>query len=106
VQRRRDLPTRVTQLVQRGVQRQMFGAAGDPVPPRGVPVPLRLLSRVPPLLRLFSRFMAIGIRNEHVDVALLGAGAPRAHAPAPQGQAQRGEPEPEVTGRGRVGQLR
>ncbi len=66
VQRRRDLPTRVTQLVQRAVQRQMFGAAGAPVPPRGVPVPLRLLSRVPPLLRLFSRFMAIGIRNEHV----------------------------------------
>ncbi len=104
VQRRRDLPTRVTQLVQRGVQRQMFGAAGDPVPPRGVPVPLRLLSRVPPLLRLFSRFMAIGIRNEHVDVALRGAGAPRAHVL--RGQTQRGEPEPEVTGRGRVGQSR
>jgi 2-polyprenyl-6-methoxyphenol hydroxylase-like FAD-dependent oxidoreductase len=77
VQRRRDLPTRVTQLVQRGVQRQMFGAAGDPVPPRGVPVPLRVMSRVPPLLRLFSRFMAIGIRNEHVDVTLLEpAGTP------------------------------
>ncbi|SDC93459.1 2-polyprenyl-6-methoxyphenol hydroxylase [Geodermatophilus telluris] len=66
VQRRRDLPTRVTQLVQRGVQRQMFGAAGGTVPPRGVPVALRLMSRVPPMLRLFSRFMAIGIRNEHV----------------------------------------
>jgi 2-polyprenyl-6-methoxyphenol hydroxylase-like FAD-dependent oxidoreductase len=104
VQRRRDLPTRVTQLVQRGVQRQLFGAAGDPVPPRGVPVPLRLLSRVPPLLRLFSRFMAIGIRNEHVDVALQGAGASRAHAL--EGQAQPGEPEPEVTGRARVGQSR
>jgi len=106
VQRRRDLPTRVTQLVQRGVQRQMFGATGDPVPPRGIPVPLRLLSRVPPLLRLFSRFMAIGIRNEHVDVALRGAGASRAHTLAPQGQAQPGEPEPEVTGRSRVGQSR
>jgi 2-polyprenyl-6-methoxyphenol hydroxylase-like FAD-dependent oxidoreductase len=68
VQRRRDLPTRVTQLVQRGVQRQMFGAAGAPVPPRGVPVPLRLMSRVPVLLRVFSRFMAIGIRNEHVTL--------------------------------------
>ena len=81
VQRRRDLPTRVTQLVQRGVQRQMFGAAGAPVPPRGVPVPLRLLSRVPPLLRLFSRFMAIGIRNEHVDVTLLGPAPTPARAP-------------------------
>ncbi len=104
VQRRRDLPTRVTQLVQRGVQRQMFGATGDPVPPRGIPVPLRLLSRVPPLLRLFSRFMAIGIRNEHVDAALRGAGASRAHVL--RGQTQRGEPELEVIGRGRVGQSR
>jgi hypothetical protein len=82
VQRRRDLPTRVTQLVQRGVQRQLFGAAGHPsVPPRGVPVPLRLLSRVPPLLRLFSRFMAIGIRNEHV--AFPGHAVPAAAAGSP-----------------------
>ena len=74
VQRRRDLPTRITQLVQRAVQRQMFGAAGDGLPSGGVPVPLRLMSRVPPLLRLFSRFMAIGIRNEHV--ALRGQAVP------------------------------
>jgi hypothetical protein len=59
----------------------MFGAAGDPVPPRGVPVPLRVMSRVPPLLRLFSRFMAIGIRNEHVafpaHAVPAAAGSPR-----------------------------
>ena len=83
VQRRRDLPTRVTQLVQRGVQRQLFGAAGDPVPSRGVPVPLRLLSRVPPLLRLFSRFMAIGIRNEHVDLPTDGMSAGTGTVPGP-----------------------
>jgi 2-polyprenyl-6-methoxyphenol hydroxylase-like FAD-dependent oxidoreductase len=85
VQRRRDLPTRVTQLVQRGVQRQMFGAAGAPGPPRGVPVPLRLLSRVPALLRLFSRFMAIGIRNDHVVLPTdrIGPGTVPQPRPAP-----------------------
>jgi 2-polyprenyl-6-methoxyphenol hydroxylase-like FAD-dependent oxidoreductase len=66
VQRRRAFPTRVTQLVQRAVQRQMIRATGAPDRPAGVPLPLRLMSRVPLLLQLFSRFMAIGIRNEHV----------------------------------------
>jgi 2-polyprenyl-6-methoxyphenol hydroxylase-like FAD-dependent oxidoreductase len=66
VQRRRAFPTRVTQLVQRAVQRQMISATGAPDRPAGVPLPLRLMSRVPLLLQLFSRFMAIGIRNEHV----------------------------------------
>ncbi|WP_138735098.1 FAD-dependent monooxygenase [Modestobacter excelsi] len=81
VQRRRDLPTRVTQLVQRGVQRQMFGAAVDPVPPQVVPAPLRVMSRVPPMLPSSSRFMAIGIRNEHVafpaHTTPAAAGSPR-----------------------------
>ncbi len=78
VQRRRALPTRVTQLVQRAVQRQMVRATGDTDRPAGVPTPVRVLSRVPPLLRLFSRFMAIGIRNEHV--VLPGPDTPRAPA--------------------------
>jgi hypothetical protein len=38
--------------------------------PTSIPLPLRVLSRTPPLLRLFSRFMAIGIRNEHVKAVL------------------------------------
>jgi 2-polyprenyl-6-methoxyphenol hydroxylase-like FAD-dependent oxidoreductase len=93
VQRRRDLPTRVTQLVQRGVQRQMFGAAGSPVPPGGIPAPLRLLSRVPPLLRLFSRFMAIGIRNEHVALAVSGQPSPE------QSDRRHTRPQPVAAGR-------
>ncbi len=103
VQRRRDLPTRVTQLVQRGVQRQMFGAAGAPVPPSGVPIPVRLLSRIPPLLRLFSRFMAIGIRHEHVALPRpVAAGGtvpvPRQASPERTGPRVLG-PELEVAGR-------
>ncbi|HEX8507924.1 MAG TPA: FAD-dependent oxidoreductase [Propionibacteriaceae bacterium] len=66
VQRRRALPTRITQRVQLNVQRQMVAAAGDRDRNNTVPPALRLLTRVGPLRRLFSRFMAIGIRNEHV----------------------------------------
>jgi 2-polyprenyl-6-methoxyphenol hydroxylase-like FAD-dependent oxidoreductase len=96
VQRRRALPTRMTQLVQRAVQRQMFGSAGHG--PSGVPAPLRLLSGVPPLLRLFSRFMAIGIRNEHVALPPTDAVAPAGSVPVPS-QAQPGAAELGVVGR-------
>jgi len=85
VQRRRALPTRVTQLVQRGVQRQMIRATGTGDRPAGVPVPLRLLSRVPPLLRLFSRFMAVGVRNEHVRWGRSPTAAAPARTPATEG---------------------
>jgi 2-polyprenyl-6-methoxyphenol hydroxylase-like FAD-dependent oxidoreductase len=84
VQRRRDLPTRVTQLVQRAVQRQMVRATGAADQPAGVPLPLRLVSRVPPLLRLFSRFMAIGIRNEHMAVPRQAASAVPVPARSPR----------------------
>jgi 2-polyprenyl-6-methoxyphenol hydroxylase-like FAD-dependent oxidoreductase len=66
VQRRRSLPTRLTQRVQLLVQKQMITGAGDPDAPVTLPRPLRVLSNFPPLLRLFSRFVAIGVRNEHV----------------------------------------
>ena len=67
VQRRRELPTRVTQRVQLNVQRQMIAATGDhESTTTRVPPALRVLTRVGLLRRLFSRFMAIGIRNEHV----------------------------------------
>jgi 2-polyprenyl-6-methoxyphenol hydroxylase-like FAD-dependent oxidoreductase len=103
VQRRRDLPTRVTQLVQRGVQRQMFATDVDPVRPRGVPAPLRLTSRIPPLLRLFSRFMAIGIRNEHVALPRPGGAAGTVPAPRQASLERTGpplqKPDVEVAGR-------
>jgi 2-polyprenyl-6-methoxyphenol hydroxylase-like FAD-dependent oxidoreductase len=69
VQRRRSLPTRVTQRVQLLVQKQMISLGGDTVArdrPLRTPRPLRVLARVGPLRRMFSRFMAIGVRNEHV----------------------------------------
>jgi 2-polyprenyl-6-methoxyphenol hydroxylase-like FAD-dependent oxidoreductase len=66
VQRRRFLPTWVTQRVQLRVQKQMISVTDAPRGATPVPPALRLMTRVPPLRRLFSRFMAIGIRNEHV----------------------------------------
>ena len=64
VQRRRELPTRVTQRLQLALQRTMIDSmrAG-----RGrVPVPMRLAAAVPPVRRLVSRFLALGVRNETV----------------------------------------
>jgi 2-polyprenyl-6-methoxyphenol hydroxylase-like FAD-dependent oxidoreductase len=80
VQRRRALPTRVTQRVQLIVQKQLISATSDPNGPTRVPPALRVLTRVPPVRRVFSRFMAIGIRNEHVrpvpEASLGGRGQP------------------------------
>jgi 2-polyprenyl-6-methoxyphenol hydroxylase-like FAD-dependent oxidoreductase len=86
VQRRRFLPTVLTQQVQRVMQRQIVSAAGDPNMPITIPPPLRILSHVPPLLRLFSRFMAIGIRNEHVRVT---EAAPAEREPSASTSAER-----------------
>ena len=70
VQRRRSLPTRLTQRLQMTVQKRMVSAVGHPDQPTAIPLALLVLTRTPPLLRLFSRFMAVGIRNEHVRSTL------------------------------------
>ncbi|SJN33390.1 FAD-dependent monooxygenase [Microbacterium esteraromaticum] len=61
VQRRRSFPTRVTQRVQRMMQRPLLASrdAGTPLP-----VPLRMLRRFPALTRLTGRFVGIGVRPE------------------------------------------
>jgi 2-polyprenyl-6-methoxyphenol hydroxylase-like FAD-dependent oxidoreductase len=66
VQRRRELPTRVTQklqlLVQNRVITRVLGSAGQITPP----LALRLLSRVAPFRRLAGRLVGMGVRPEHV----------------------------------------
>jgi len=66
VQRRRSLPTRLTQrfqlLVQNRVITQLLGRAEPLAPPRAV----RLLARCPALRRLPARLIGIGVRPEHV----------------------------------------
>jgi hypothetical protein len=56
------------------IQRRLISGSGDPARAVRLPRPLRLLSRTRPLRRLFSRFMATGVRNEHVAVPALGTG--------------------------------
>jgi 2-polyprenyl-6-methoxyphenol hydroxylase-like FAD-dependent oxidoreductase len=66
VQRRRELPARVTQAVQVWIQdrliQQILGT-NEQIP---VPWPLQLVSRWPLLQRIPARFVGIGFRPEHV----------------------------------------
>ncbi len=66
VQRRRELPTRLTQriqvLVQDRVITRVLGRRGPLSPPVGI----RLLARLPILQRIPGRLVGVGIRPEHV----------------------------------------
>ena len=64
VQRRRELPTRVTQRLQLGMQRAMIGSMR--ADRARIPLPMRLASRFAPVRRIVSRFLALGVRNESV----------------------------------------
>jgi 2-polyprenyl-6-methoxyphenol hydroxylase-like FAD-dependent oxidoreductase len=66
VQRRRELPTRVTQWVQVQAQKRVIapvlGGAGS----TRLPLALRLLRRFAVLRRLPARLIGMGVRPEHV----------------------------------------
>jgi 2-polyprenyl-6-methoxyphenol hydroxylase-like FAD-dependent oxidoreductase len=66
VQRRRELPTRVTQRLQLLMQRRVIRRVLAGSSPLAVPLPLRLLARSPGLRRLPGRLIGLGIRPEHV----------------------------------------
>jgi len=68
VRRRRLWPTRATQAVQVAIQNNvlvpvMASRAGEPL---AVPLPMRVLTAVPALQRLFARLLGMGVRPEHV----------------------------------------
>jgi 2-polyprenyl-6-methoxyphenol hydroxylase-like FAD-dependent oxidoreductase len=71
VQRRRELPTRVTQgiqiFMQNRVIRNVLSSTGQPA---SLPLPLRLLGRWPLLQRIPAYLVGIGVRPEHVQVSL------------------------------------
>jgi 2-polyprenyl-6-methoxyphenol hydroxylase-like FAD-dependent oxidoreductase len=69
VQRRRWLPTAVTQAFQRVAQRRLLAPMlrGQGLP--SVPRPLRPLGRIPSVRRLPARLIGVGVRPEHVRVA-------------------------------------
>jgi len=73
VQRRRELPTRVTQRLQLGMQRSMVDSLrGDRA---RIPLPMRLAARLSLLRRPISRFLALGVRNERVRTAAVARAA-------------------------------
>lgn len=66
IQRRRELPARITQFVQRRLE-PMLVRAIEPGATARLPLPLRVITRVPPLQRLLGRFVGLGVRPEHVE---------------------------------------
>ena len=78
VQKRRSLPTRVTQALQVAMQNNVIAptmrATGAAKPPLAV----RMLVRFPLLRRLPARLLGLGVRPEHVadEIKLAGSTAP------------------------------
>lgn len=77
IQRRREPAARVTQAVQRRLETVLVRVAepGAVVP---VPLPLRIVQRLPVLRHAMGRFIGLGIRPEHVQGS---RPAPERHAP-------------------------
>jgi 2-polyprenyl-6-methoxyphenol hydroxylase-like FAD-dependent oxidoreductase len=68
VRQRRAFPVRVTQAMQRVIQNNIITVALKPGNhPLKVPLALRLVNAIPPLQGLTARFLAVGVRPEHVN---------------------------------------
>ncbi len=74
IQRRRELPARLVQRFQRQLETVLVRVAepGAAVP---VPLPLRVVQRVPALRHVMGRFIGLGLRPEHVRDAAASRGA-------------------------------
>ena len=77
VQRRRELPTRLTQRVQVLVQDRLITRVLGRRAPLRPPLAIRLLARFPVLQRIPGRLVGIGIRPEHVRTPIGAPGAGR-----------------------------
>jgi 2-polyprenyl-6-methoxyphenol hydroxylase-like FAD-dependent oxidoreductase len=66
VQRRRSLPTRLTQGIQVAVQERILDRVLGSDKPIAAPWPLRLFNHLPWLARIPARLIAVGFRPEHV----------------------------------------
>jgi 2-polyprenyl-6-methoxyphenol hydroxylase-like FAD-dependent oxidoreductase len=74
VQRRRELPTRVTQRLQVLVQRRVITRVLAGTGRLEAPLLVRLLARCPVLRRLPARLIGVGIRPEHVETPQAAVG--------------------------------
>ncbi|CAM2760576.1 FAD-dependent oxidoreductase [Mycobacterium intermedium] len=73
VQKRRELPTRVTQAAQVFIQKNVITAVlGGPEQIRS-PRVVRLVARWPRLARIPARMVGMGVRPEHPDLAVIDA---------------------------------
>jgi 2-polyprenyl-6-methoxyphenol hydroxylase-like FAD-dependent oxidoreductase len=66
VQRRRELPTRLTQWFQVQIQKRVIAPVLGGAAPSRLPLVLRLLRRFAVLRRLPARMIGVGVRPEHV----------------------------------------
>jgi 2-polyprenyl-6-methoxyphenol hydroxylase-like FAD-dependent oxidoreductase len=67
VQKRRELPTRMTQGLQRFVQKHVIEQVLESSKRMSPPLPIKLLERWPFLRRIPARVIGIGFRPEHVE---------------------------------------
>jgi 2-polyprenyl-6-methoxyphenol hydroxylase-like FAD-dependent oxidoreductase len=74
VRQRRTFPVRMTQAMQRVIQNNIISVALKPgnQPPK-IPLPLRIVSAFPALQGLTARFLAVGVRPEHVNSPVASA---------------------------------
>jgi len=70
IQRRREFPTKLTQFLQELIRRQIGDCITDPEP-RRLPWLVRLLEKTGLPCRARTRFVALGIRPEHIGGGLL-----------------------------------
>jgi 2-polyprenyl-6-methoxyphenol hydroxylase-like FAD-dependent oxidoreductase len=67
VQRRRELPTKITQQIQLAAQNTFLKKTLEGRPLKGLPWALKLLRWFPMLRRIPARIVGIGIRPEHIS---------------------------------------
>jgi len=73
VQRRRELPTRITQWLQVQAQKRVIAPVLAGAAPSRPPLALRLLRRFAVLRRIPARLIGIGLRPEHVKTPAVRA---------------------------------
>jgi len=71
VQRRRELPTRITQWFQVQAQKRVIAPVLGGAAPSRLPLALRLLARFAFLRRIPARLIGIGVRPEHVKAPVV-----------------------------------
>ncbi len=75
VQRRREFPTRMTQRIQVFMHRHFLDPALNSTHIRQLPLPLKLLQKIPFFRRLPARIVGLGFRQEHVRSSILKPGS-------------------------------